>query len=97
MAQQGIVVLGNRGICFRLYRRIVLDLVNAELVAASLKWCLEEFVHDGCCLAVCNETSREHQTVGVVVLTDEMGYLRVPSQAGSDAVVLVECDGHSLA
>ena len=38
----------------------------------------EELVEAGCCGAFINEAPREDDDVGVVVLTDEMGYLGQP-------------------
>ena len=66
-------------------------------MATAFKLGGEVLVHDGTGSVLVNETSRHHQHVGIVVLTDEMGYLRNPAQTGTDGLVLVERHVDALA
>ena len=59
-------------------------------MAAAFELGGEILVHDGTGGILVNETARHHEHIGIVVLTDEMGNLRNPAKAGTDALVLVE-------
>ena len=50
----------------------------------------EVLVHDGTGCLLGDEAAWHYQHVGIVVLTDEMGYLGDPAQTGTDRLVLVE-------
>jgi len=43
-----------------------------------------------------DETAGHYQDVGIVVLTDKMGYLWDPAQSGADALMLVQGHGDTL-
>ena len=73
------------------------NLVDAALVAPSLKIGGEKLVEDLAGHVVVDEAARQDKHVGVVVLADEMCYLGHPAQASADALVLVERHGDALA
>lgn len=66
-------------------------------MAASLERGGEKRVEDGLGSLVADEAARQHHDVGVVVLAYEAGHIGVPHQSGTHALVLVQCDGHTLA
>ena len=66
------------------------NLVDTVLMTATLKLCREVFVHNLARQVLVNEPTGHHQHVGIVVLTDEVGNLRNPAQAGTDALMLVQ-------
>ena len=49
-------------------------------MATALEWSLEILVHDYLSLTVADEATWHYETVGIVVLTDEMCYLYIPAQ-----------------
>jgi hypothetical protein len=65
-------------------------------MAASLELGVEEFLHNSRSSSGVYESSRHHEYVGVVVLTNEMGYLGYPAESGAYALVLVECHGNTF-
>ena len=65
-------------------------------MAAAFKGCSKELVHNLTGHIVVDESTRHHEYVGIVVLTDEMCNLRDPTQTGAHLLVLVECDGDTL-
>ena len=73
------------------------NLLHATLMATALESCAEELVHDGLGSLVVDETTWENQYVGIVVLADEMGNLLAPSQTGTNALMLVQGHGDTLA
>ena len=73
-----------------------LHLVDAELVTSSLEWSVQVLVDDGGSFLVCDEAAWEYKSVGIVVLTDEVSNLHLPSQAGANAVVLVQRHCHTF-
>ena len=66
------------------------NLVYALLMATTLKLSRKVLVHDFARHVLVDETPGHHQHVGIVVLTDEVGYLGYPAQTGTDALVFVE-------
>ena len=66
------------------------NLVDTILMASTFKLGREIFIHDFASHILVYETSRHHQHVGIVVLTDEVRDLRNPAQTGTDALVLVQ-------
>lgn len=66
--------------------------VNTKLMTAAFKLGIQIFIHDFAGHVIVNETSRHDKTVGVIVLTDKVCYLRNPAQTGPDALMLVQ--GH---
>lgn len=60
------------------------------LMASSFEIGGEEFVHDAACHIVVDESAWHYEHVGIVVLTDEMGNLWYPAEAGTYGLVLVE-------
>ena len=76
---------------------ILLHLVYAELMASCLKRGLEELIEHDCRFTVGDETSREDDAVGIVMLTDEMCDFHVPHQTCTHTVMLVEGHCHTLA
>ena len=65
-------------------------------MAAALKLCVEELVHDLARHVVVDETAWHHQYVGIVVLTDQVSDLGYPAKAGANALVLVERHADAL-
>ena len=59
-------------------------------MAAAFELGGEILVHDGTSGILIDKASGHHQHVGIVVLTNEMCYLRNPAQTGTDRLVLVE-------
>ena len=57
----------------------------------------KELVHNLTGHIVVDETSGHHEHIGIVVLTDQMGYLRNPAQSGTHLLVLVERDADAFA
>ena len=49
----------------------------------------EILVHDGTGGLLGDEAARHHQHIGIVMLTDEVGNLGYPAQAGTDGLMLV--------
>ena len=70
------------------------DLIDAALVAPTLKCRLEECVEYLLRLCVRDETAGENKDIGVVVLADKLCYLRTPCNACAYRLVLVQrhCD-----
>ena len=66
------------------------NLVDTILMTATFKLGREILIHDFASHILVYETSRHHQHVGIVVLTDEVRNLRNPAQTGTDALVLVQ-------
>ena len=50
----------------------------------------EELVHYLASRVVIDEATRHYEHIGIVVLTNELPYLRVPAYSGSNALMLVE-------
>ena len=73
------------------------DVLNALLMATSCKLCIEEFVEALTAYVFADESAREDNDVGVVVLTDEVGNLGLPNKTGTDALMLVEGHGDAFA
>lgn len=73
------------------------NLVNTLLMATAFKSGFEEFVHNLLRHLVVDETTWHDQDVGIVVLTDEVGNLRNPSQSGTNTLMLVEGHGNTFA
>ena len=66
-------------------------------MATSCKLCIEEFVKALTAYVFADESAREDNDVGVVVLTDEVGNLGLPNKTGTDALMLVEGHGDAFA
>jgi hypothetical protein len=66
-------------------------------MATAFEGGCEELIHDLTSHVVVNETTWHHQDVSIVVLTDEVGYLRYPTEACTYLLVLVERHGDTLA
>ena len=66
------------------------DVFDALLMAATCKLGVEEFVETLTAYVLGDESAREDDDVGVVVLTDEVGNLGLPNKTGTDALVLVD-------
>ena len=60
------------------------NLVDALLMTTAFELSGEVFVHNLASHVLVDEPARHYQHVGIVVLTDEMGNLRNPAQAGTD-------------
>ena len=73
------------------------DVFNALLVATTCKFGVEELVETLTAYVFGDETTREDDDVGVVVLTDEVGNFWLPNKACTDALVLVEGHGDAFA
>ena len=73
------------------------DVLNALLMATSCKLSVEEFVETLTAYVFADESAREDNDVGVVVLTDEVGNLWLPNKTGTDALMLVEGHGDAFA
>ena len=73
------------------------DVFNALLMATSCKLSIEEFVKALAAYVFADESAREDNDVGVVVLTDEVGNLWLPNKSGTDALMLVEGHGDAFA
>ena len=56
----------------------------------------KELVHNLTGHIVVDESSRHHEHVGIVMLTNQMGNLRNPAQAGTHLLVLVQRDADTL-
>ena len=72
------------------------DAVNTSLMATALKGGVQVLVHYLAGHVGVDETAGHYQDVGIVVLTDKVGYLRNPAQAGADALMLVQSHGDTL-
>ena len=57
----------------------------------------KELVHDLTGHVVVDESSGHHEHVGIVMLTDQMGYLGDPAQSCTHLLVLVQCDADAFA
>ena len=73
------------------------DVLNALLMATSCKLSIEELVETLTAYVFADESAREDNDVGVVVLTDEVGNLGLPNKTGTDALMLVEGHGDAFA
>ena len=73
------------------------DVFNALLMATSCKLCVEEFVETLTAYVFADESAREDNDVGIVVLTDEVGNFGLPNKTGTDALMLVEGHGDAFA
>ena len=73
------------------------DVFNALLMTTSSKLGVEEFVEALAAYVLGDESAREDNHVGVVVLADEVGNLGLPNKTGTDALVLVEGHGDAFA
>ena len=73
------------------------DFIYALLMATAFEGGCEELIHDLTSHVVVNETTRHHEHVGIVVLTDQMCNLWNPTQTGTHLLVLVERHGDTLA
>ena len=62
---------------------------DALLMATSCKFCVEEFVEALAAYVFADETTGEDDDVGIVVLADEVGYLRLPYKTSAYALMLV--------
>ena len=71
-------------------------LVDALLVTTALEVCGEELVHDATGHVGIDEAAGHDEHVGIVVLTDEVGNLGNPAQAGAYVLMLVQCHGNAL-
>ena len=72
------------------------DAVHASLMTTSLKGGVQVLVHYLAGHVGVDETAGHYQDVGIVVLTDKVGNLRNPAQAGADALMLVQGHGDTL-
>ena len=61
-------------------------------MTTALEWSLEIFVHDYLSLTVADEATWHYETVGIVVLTDEVRNLYIPAKSGTNTLMLVQ--GH---
>lgn len=66
------------------------DLVDTALMATSFERCVEVCVEDLKGEFVGDETGREDEDVGVVVLLCEGCELREPAEGGADSLMFVE-------
>ena len=82
------------GYCLTLFTG---DVFNALLMATSCKLCVEEFVETLTAYVFADESAREDNDVGIVVLTDEVGNFGLPNKTGTDALMLVEGHGDAFA
>ena len=73
------------------------NLIDAALMTTALEGNCEELVHDGTGSVVIDETTGHHEHVGIIVLTNQLANLRIPAHTGTNALVLVECHGDTLA
>ena len=73
------------------------NIFDALLMATSCKLCIEKFVETLTAYVFADESAREDNDVGVVVLTDEVGNLGLPNKTGTDALMLVESHGDAFA
>ena len=73
------------------------NLLDASLVTAAFEIGGEELFDEFHCLVVGDETGGQHDHVRVVVLADQVGDLLVPYESRTDALVLVEGNGHAFA
>lgn len=65
-------------------------------MATALETGREESVEDGGCRLVVDETTRQNDDVGVIVLAGELCHVLVPCQSGAYTLVLVKRDSHTL-
>lgn len=65
-------------------------LVNPLLMASAFEIRLKEFAHNFVGFFRRDETSRHDEHVGIVVLACQSGYLGLPAEGGTDALVLVQ-------
>lgn len=73
------------------------NLADPTLVAPTLKGGAEERVKQLLGSLIVDEACREHDAVGIVVLTDKFGDILIPNESCSHALVLVQRDGHAFA
>jgi hypothetical protein len=66
-------------------------------MASAFEGSGKELVHNLASHVVVDETTRHDEYVGVVVLTDEMGNLRNPTQTGTHLLVLVQRNADAFA
>ena len=55
------------------------NLVYPPHMATAFKGGGKELIHDGICLGIVDETAWHYQYVGIIVLTDEVGYFGNPA------------------
>ena len=70
---------------------------DAFLMPSTFEGGGKELVHNLTGHIVVDESSRHHEHVGIVVLTNQMGYLRNPAQSCAHLLVLVQRDADTLA
>ena len=56
----------------------------------------KELVHNLTGHVIVDESSRHHEHIGIVVLTNQMSYLRNPAQPSTHLLMLVQCDADTL-
>jgi len=66
-------------------------------MATALEWSIEILVHDYLSLTVADEATWHYETVGIVVLTDEMCYLYIPAETCTYTLMLVKGHRDTLA
>jgi hypothetical protein len=66
-------------------------------MTTALEWSLEIFIHDYLSLTVADEATWHYETVGIVVLTDEMCYLYIPAETCTYTLMLVKGHRDTLA
>ena len=81
------------GCCLTLFAGNIFD---ALLMATSCKLCIEKFVETLTAYIFADESAREDDDVGVVVLTDKVGNLWLPNKTSTNALVLVESHGDAF-
>ena len=72
------------------------DAVHASLMTTALEGGVQVLVHDLAGHVGIDETAGHYQDVGIVVLTDKVGNLGNPAQAGADTLMLVQSHGDTL-
>ena len=73
------------------------NLIDTCLMATTLKRSGEELIEAGSGGGFVDEASGEDDDIGIVMLTDEVGYLGPPHQAGTHALMLVQRHADALA
>ena len=68
------------------------NLIDTFLMSPTLEGGSEKLVHNLTRHIVVDKTARHYEYVGIVVLTNQMGYFWNPAKTGAHLLVLVQCD-----
>ena len=71
--------------------------INAFLMPSAFEGGGKELVHNLTCHIIVDESTWHHEHIGIVVLTNQMGYLRNPAQTSTHLLMLVERDADTFA